>query len=165
MTLIYPDKELSAFNSKNPDREEVSIFLAGTIDNGESYDWQNDIIKTFEKLDKELPVELIIYNPRRSEWNKNAHKQLLEEQIKWEQKYLDKADWIIMVLNDNSKSPISLLELGLYSTSEKLIVFCTDKFYRYDNVRLTCEKYHISLINSTNILDIIKEINNKFGKN
>ena len=160
MTLVYPDKELSAFNSENPDREEVSIFLAGTIDNGESYDWQNDIIKTFEKLDKELPVELIIYNPRRSEWDKNASKQMLEEQIRWEQNHLDKADWIIMVLSDNSKSPISLLELGLYASSEKLIVFCTDKFYRYDNVRLTCEQYLIPLINSTNISDIIEEIKN-----
>lgn len=160
MILVYPDKELSAFNSENPDREEVSIFLAGTIDNGESYDWQNDIIKTFEKLDKELPVELIIYNPRRSEWDKNASKKMLEEQIRWEQNHLDKADWIIMVLSDNSKSPISLLELGLYASSEKLIVFCTDKFYRYDNVRLTCEQYLIPLINSTNISDIIEEIKN-----
>ena len=160
MILVYPDKELSAFNSENPDREEVSIFLAGTIDNGESYDWQNDIIKTFEKLDKELPVELIIYNPRRSEWDKNASKKMLEEQIRWEQNHLDKADWIIMVLSDDSKSPISLLELGLYASSEKLIVFCTDKFYRYDNVRLTCEQYLIPLINSTNISDIIEEIKN-----
>ena len=160
MILVYPDKELSTFNSENPDREEVSIFLAGTIDNGESYDWQNDIIKTFEKLDKELPVELIIYNPRRSEWDKNASKKMLEEQIRWEQNHLDKADWIIMVLSDNSKSPISLLELGLYASSEKLIVFCTDKFYRYDNVRLTCEQYLIPLINSTNISDIIEEIKN-----
>ena len=160
MILVYPDKELSAFNSENPDREEVSIFLAGTIDNGESYDWQNDIIKTFEKLEKELPVELIIYNPRRSEWDKNASKKMLEEQIRWEQNHLDKADWIIMVLSDDSKSPISLLELGLYASSEKLIVFCTDKFYRYDNVRLTCEQYLIPLINSTNISDIIEEIKN-----
>ena len=63
---------------------------------------------------------------------------------------------IIMVLLDNSKSPVSLLELGLYAKSKKIIVFCTDKFYRYDNVQLTCEKYNIPLINSTDI-DIIVE--------
>ena len=65
-----------------------------------------------------------------------------------------------MVLLDNSKSPISLLEMGLYAKSKKMLVFCTDKFYRYDNVRLTCEKYKIPLVNSTDINTIAKNIIN-----
>lgn len=42
-----------------------------------------------------------------------------------------------------SKSPITLLELGLFAKSGKLHVVCTDGFYRYDNVRITCAKYGV----------------------
>lgn len=163
MTLIYPDKEFTALTSSD-NRKELSIFLAGTIDNGNSYDWQNDVIKGFEKIDQELPYCLTFYNPRRANWESNASKELLEEQIKWEQKHLDKSDMIIMILSDNSKSPITLLELGLYAQSSKLIVFCTNKFYRFDNVRLTCEKYGIPLVNSTKTKDIIQEVKTAMGK-
>ena len=82
----------------------------------------------------------------------------LEYQIKWEQEHLDNANLIVMVLSDNSKSPISLLELGLYATSKKILVFCTDKFYRFDNVRLTCEKYDIPLFTNTNVNYIFNKI-------
>ena len=118
-----------------------SVFLAGTIDNGNSTNWQEDVIKEIAKLNIN---NLDIYNPRREHLNSGSDE--LERQIKWEQYHLDKADVIAMVLLDDSKSPISLLELGLYSTSNKLIVFCTPNFYRFDNVRLTCEKYGIELV-------------------
>lgn len=135
-----------------------SIFLAGTIDNGDSIDWQKKLIEKFKDTDFK------IYNPRRKNWNKSASKEELEYQIKWEQEHLDNANLIVMVLSDNSKSPISLLELGLYATSKKILVFCTDKFYRFDNVRLTCEKYNIPLFTKTDINyifnKIIEKINN-----
>ena len=126
-----------------------SVFLAGTIDNGNSLNWQKELIDKFDEN-----IDLVIYNPRRKHWNKSANKDELEYQIKWEQEYLDKSNLIVMVLLDESKSPISLLELGLYAQSNKLIVFCTDKFYRFDNVRLTCEKYNIPLYNTldTNVI-------------
>lgn len=41
------------------------------------------------------------------------------------------------------KSPITLLELGLFAKSGKLYVVCTEGFYRYDNVRITCAKYGV----------------------
>jgi len=129
-----------------------SIFLAGTIDNGDSIDWQKKLIEKFKDID------IKIYNPRREHWDKKASKEELEYQIKWEQEHLDNADLIVMVLSDNSKSPISLLELGLYATSKKILVFCTDKFYRFDNVRLTCEKYDIPLFTNTNVNYIFNKI-------
>lgn len=42
-----------------------------------------------------------------------------------------------------NKSPITLLELGLFAKSGKLHVVCTEGFYRYDNVRITCAKYGV----------------------
>lgn len=144
MIYITPD------NKKRKNNKYKSIFFAGTIDNGDSINWQEELSKLLEQLN------VNIYSPRCLNWNPNCTKNEIVNQIKWEQKHLDNSDMIIMVLLDNSKSPISLLELGLYAKSKKIIVFCTDKFYRYDNVQLTCEKYNIPLINSTDI-DIIVE--------
>lgn len=132
-----------------------SVFLAGTIDNGDSPNWQEEVIKEYEgRFDKEI----VFYSPRRPDWNQ--HPINLEHQIKWEQGHLDAADLIVMVLLDNSKSPISLLELGLYAQSKKIIVFCNPEFYRYYNVKLTCEKYNIPL-KPFSIENVVLAINNK----
>lgn len=125
MNVIYPGTK--------------SVFLAGTIDNGDSSNWQEELINKCKDLN------ITFFNPRRKEWIQNPTSEDIEKQIKWEQEHLDSANTIIMCLLDNSKSPISLLELGLYARSGKLLVFCNKAFYRYDNVRLTCQKYNIPL--------------------
>lgn len=129
-----------------------SVFFAGTIDNGDSINWQQELTNKFSKDD-----EIIIYNPRNKHWDKNASD--IDYQIKWEQEHLDKSNLIVMVLLDDSKSPISLLELGLYAQSKKIIVFCSNKFYRFDNVKLTCEKYNIPLYTKFDTNVIYKQIN------
>ena len=123
-----------------------SVFLAGTIDNGDSSNWQEELIEKCKDLN------VTFFNPRRKEWIQNPTFEDMEYQIKWEQEHLDRADVIIMFLLDGSKSPISLLELGLYSQSKKIYVFCNPAFYRWDNVRLTCDKYNIPLLR-TNLED------------
>ena len=155
MIIITPEETISKLPNKPNSK---SVFLAGTIDNGDSLNWQN---KTITELMNLGINDIEIYNPRREHWNPNPSKEETECQIKWEQEYLDKADFIAMVLLDDSKSPISLLELGLYAKSNKLIVFCTPDFYRWDNVRLTCEKYNIQLVESTHPLVIANKIINK----
>ena len=135
---------------------KLSIFLAGTIDNSKSFNWQSALIKKLSS-NYDLP-NVKIYNPRREIWPSDVDNAEMTFQIKWEQEHLDKSDIIIMVFDDNSRSPITLLELGLYATSKKLHVFCTDKFYRFDNIKLTCEKYNIPLIESTSINDIANYI-------
>lgn len=155
MIIITPEETISKLPNKPNSK---SVFLAGTIDNGDSLNWQD---KTIIELINLGVNDIEIYNPRREHWNPNPSKEEMEYQIKWEQEYLDKADFIAMVLLDDSKSPISLLELGLYAKSNKLIVFCTPNFYRWDNVRLTCEKYNIQLVESDHPLVIANKIINK----
>lgn len=136
MNVIYPHTE--------------TVFLAGTIDNGDSTNWQEELIELCKYKD------ITFFNPRRKDWKEELSNKELEYQIKWEQDHLDQADKIVMCLLDNSKSPISLLELGLYAQSGKLLVFCNKEFYRYDNVRLICQKYNIPLYPYD--LDLIKDI-------
>ena len=154
MIIITPEeivnKRANKLNAK-------SVFLAGTIDNGDSLNWQDKVI--IELIN--LGVSCEVFNQRREHWNPNPTKEEMEKQIKWEQEHLDKADIIVIVLLDDSKSPISLLELGLYAKTKKLVVFCTPNFYRWDNVRLTCEKYNIELVQDLHPLRIANKIISK----
>lgn len=149
----------------------IKVFLAGTIDNGDSENWQDMLIENLlfynmdeyddRDLDEDFSLgDLIIYNPRRENWDKNSNQEEIEKQIVWEQEHLEDADIIIMNILPNSKSPISLLELGLYGQTGKMIVFCSNDFYRYTNVKLTCERYIIPLVNSNDSNVICDELNN-----
>lgn len=135
MTVIKP-------RTPDVDTKELTIFLAGTIDNGSSRNWQ----KEFETRLETINPNFVIFNPRRDNWETNPDKKELRYQIQWELSHLDKSDVIIMNILGNSQSPISLLELGLYVTQQKgMFVICPKSFYRYDNVFLTCAKYKIPL--------------------
>lgn len=119
------------------------IFLAGTIDMGKSRDWQTEIKEWFSGKEGRY----LLYNPRRESWNGGAGGEM-EYQVSWELEHLEKADYIIMNILGTSKSPITLLEMGLHARSGKLYVACEPDFYRYDNVRITCNYYGIPLYSS-----------------
>jgi hypothetical protein len=140
--------------SKIINNNVLSIFLAGTIDMGDSEDWQHEVKLRFEEFaeknkDKvtQKNSSIHLYNPRRLEsWGDN--KEEMEYQVNWELDHLEKANIILMNLLPNSKSPISLLELGLFARSKKLFIICPPEFYRYDNVRIVTERYKIKLYNN-----------------
>lgn len=151
------------------DDKAISVFLAGTIDDGSSVNWQDQLIEkllfyNFDEnddrdFDEDFSIgDLIIYNPRREYWPANTHKEEIKKQIKWEQEHLENADIIIMNILPDSKSPISLLELGLYGPEGKMIVFCSEDFYRFDNVELTCERYNIPLIKTNDLEEICLQL-------
>ena len=53
-----------------------------------------------------------------------------------------------MYFDPNTKSPISLLELGLFAKSGKLIVYCPEGFWRKGNVDVVCKRYEVARANS-----------------
>lgn len=147
---IEPDAE------KIIESKEFKVFLGGTIDNGSSDDWQ---VKVEEALDKRIGSRgFVVMNPRREHWDSKAGREAILKQIDWEQKCLTASDAIMIVFLDGSQSPISLLELGLFAKTGKVTVFCTDKYYRYDNVEDTCKRYNVKLVNSNDAEDIATEI-------
>ena len=152
--FVPPNWDLSETNviGKNPFR----IFLAGTIDNGDSTDWQQELINTINGVELRRPTS--IYNPRRKEWpSSNDHREI-DRQIEWELSHLEKADLIVMNILANSKSPISLMELGLFAREGRLMVFCPKTFYRYDNVRNVCKRYEVPLHTTNNIPYIAERV-------
>jgi hypothetical protein len=106
----------------------------------------------------ELVRPVHIYNPRREDWPSSDNYREIDIQINWELDHLEKADLIVMNILADSKSPISLMELGLFARTRKLIVFCNPNFYRYDNVRIVCRAYNIPLYNTNDILVIKNKV-------
>ena len=125
------------------------VFLAGTIDMGRSSDWQAALVARFRDS---IGGRWLFFNPRRREFH--ASPAEMEYQVAWELAHLEAADLIVMNLLGDSRSPISLLEMGLYARSGKLFVACSPDYYRYDNVRITCRRYGVPLYDSlTALLD------------
>jgi hypothetical protein len=120
------------------------IFLAGSIAMGRAENWQTDLAKEL----KLYPGTLL--NPRREHWGYNWTQSIknkkFKEQLEWEFTGLKQSDYIVMYFAPDSKSPISLLELGLFSQSHKIICCCPKKFWRRGNVEFICQKFQIPLV-------------------
>jgi hypothetical protein len=139
----------------------VNVFLGGTIDNGNSDDWQNELINSISNVDLEKPVR--IYNPRRKEWPSSDDHREISRQINWELANLEATDVIVMNILADSKSPISLMEIGLFASTGKLMVFCPKTYYRYDNVMVVCQRFNIPLHTTNNIPYITEKVCEKIG--
>jgi hypothetical protein len=118
-----------------------SVFLAGSIEMGTAIDWQETITKEL------MGLKSCIFNPRRTDWDSSWHKDNPEfiKQVNWELDALDKSEHIFMYFDPKTKSPISLLELGLFATSGKLFVCCPEGFWRKGNVDIVCSRHHIKV--------------------
>lgn len=117
----------------------VTIFLAGTIDMGNSENWQAALVETFSSSEGRY----ILYNPRRDTFTNTPEE--MEYQVNWELDHLEKSQIIIMNILGSSKSPVTLLEMGLFMKSGKLLVACEPDYYRHSNVLLTCARYNVPL--------------------
>lgn len=162
--VIQPDSKDNYYSPYS-----FKVFFAGTIDNGNSEDWQKDlycrvamhdnlVITMGENYVTPEKLNITVFNPRRDNWKKDATDEDVIQQIKWEQDKLDESDLIIMYFAENSKSPITLLELGLYGQTGKVIVYCNNKFYRYNNVKQTCDKYLIEQHDTLDLAEISDRI-------
>jgi hypothetical protein len=136
--------EIQSPNEVVIDVEYINIFLGGSIEMGKAEEWQKNVI---EKL-SDKPIRFL--NPRRDDWDSTwADKSdKLVEQIVWELSAMEMAHIIIMYFDPNTKSPISLLELGLNAREQKLVVLCPEGYWKKDNVDVTCEYYSINQVDT-----------------
>ena len=131
-----------------------SIFLAGSIEQDTADRWQDHVIEQF----KNSPVTIL--NPRRAVWDANWEQSIdnnhFTEQVNWELDALEMADVILLYFDPETKSPISLLELGLFAKSKKLLVCCPDGFWRKGNVDVVCQRYGIPQFKS--LEEMVREV-------
>ena len=135
-----------------------SIFLAGSIEQNAAINWQQEIIRNIDHS------YINILNPRRREWNSSWKEEInnpnFNEQVNWELQGLERADLIVLYFDPRTKSPISLLELGLFANSRKIIVCCPNGYWKKGNVDIVCKKYDIPQTN--NLTELITYLKRKF---
>jgi hypothetical protein len=137
MNVIKPPQTIT-----NKALHSRTIFLAGSIEMGVAEDWQSNVEELF--LNYQAAV---LFNPRRAEWDSSWTQDIenpqFYQQVNWELNALEKSDLIFMYFAPGTKSPISLLELGLFAHTGKMIVCCPDGFWRKGNVDIVCDRYGI----------------------
>lgn len=140
MIVIYPD-------SPNQDVEEglATVFLAGSIEMDVAEPWQDEVIHRLRHHD-----DVVAYNPRRKSWDsswvQSADNPQFRAQVTWEAERLTSCDAVIVYFDPNTRSPITLQELGileglsLAGEDREVHVCCPDGFWRKGNVQLACER-------------------------
>lgn len=137
-------REIKAPHNIDTDKT-IKIFLAGSIDMGKAEKWQDRIVRELNNFN------ITILNPRRDDWDSSWKQDInnpqFKEQVDWELNAMGRADFILMYFDPNGQAPITLLELGLYANSSKLVVCCPDGYWRKGNVQIVCNKFGIPLYN------------------
>lgn len=139
MKVIYAPNSLTGLKGH-------VVFLAGSIEMNTATEWQEDLITLLS------PLHITVLNPRRYSWDSSWKQEMSNpnfyEQVNWELQAMDIANTIFMYFDPSTKAPITLLELGLYATSNKLCVCCPEGFWRKGNVDIVCAKYNIPQVTS-----------------
>src|SRR5687767_10324170 len=120
-----------------------SVFLAGSIEMGRAEPWQAAVEQALADLD------VFILNPRRDAWDASWEQSITNPdfrgQVEWELDAQEQASLIAMYFAPATQAPITLLELGLFARSGKVVVCCPEGFWRRGNVEVVCARYGVPL--------------------
>ena len=126
MKIIKPPSQLPFM------KMEPIVFLAGTIEMGNSEDWQTIISSKLVHVE-----DGILLNPRRDTWDNSwgENSEELHAQIAWELQGQELADIIVFNFEPGSTSIITMLEYGLAMGwgNKKVAVRC-EGYFRKTNI-------------------------------
>src|SRR3990170_7302602 len=155
MIIIKAPNEFEQYITKKP-----MVFLAGSIEMGAAENWQQRVERML------LGVDVVVLNPRRDNWDSSWEQSIdnpqFKEQVTWELRAMDSADMIAMNFCADTKSPITLLELGLHTRAGNLIVHCPEGFWRKGNVDIVCWWYGVERAESIN--DLVEKTIKRLGE-
>lgn len=148
VTVLYPPTEVTWVSKRR-------IFLAGSIEMGEAEDWQKTCISWIQL--KHRFSDICLLNPRREDWDSSWEQSLNSPefltQVYWELNGIELSDHVLMYFDPSTKSPITLMELGICAASGKpTTVCCPDGFWRKGNVDIICQKYGIPLFTNLEVM-------------
>ena len=126
--------------------DDPFVFLAGSIEMGAAENWQERATHWFSDYG------FNVLNPRRDDWNPGWRQSItnpqFKEQVTWELECQENCDVILMHFCEETKSPITLLELGLFCERTPLVVSCPLGFWRRGTVEIVCDRYGVRLLDS-----------------
>ena len=145
-TLPPPHPLFTACSPPQPPVQHAahSVFLAGSIEMGRAINWQRRLTTALQHL------PLAVLNPRRGRWDPAAQPTpadaTFRSQVEWELDGLQRADVIAFFFDAATMSPVTMLELGLWARSAKMVVCCPDAFWKAGNVRIVCEREDVPCV-------------------
>jgi hypothetical protein len=127
--------------------EGICVFLAGSIEMGVAEHWQERLAKMLEDTD------CVLVNPRRDDWDaswvQSIDNSQFNEQVNWELRGLENAHVVVFYFDPNTKSPITLMELGYVANMPcEVVVCCPEGFWRKGNVDIICARSGMDTVNS-----------------
>lgn len=143
---------IKAPNDYSAHIEKPTVFLSGSIEMGTAEMWQEKAVYEFSEMD------VLILNPRRDDWDASWKQEIENEQfrtqVEWELAALEASDLILFYFSPGTKSPITLLEFGMFAKSapERMVVFCPDGFWRKGNIDIVCTRYGVRQVDSFDAL-------------
>jgi hypothetical protein len=135
--------EVKAPDAYQDIKGKKSVFLAGSIEMGKAENWQERVAASLRHMD------VLLLNPRRAHWDASWDQSIdnpsFKQQVEWELDALDHADRVIMYFAPETRSPITLLELGIHvaANPKKLSVCCPEGFWRRGNVDIVCKRFGV----------------------
>jgi hypothetical protein len=128
----------------------ASVFLAGSIEMGTAPQWQPRFEAALAAAGGD--VDVVALNPRRDDWDaswdQRMHNPRFREQVEWELAAQERADVIAMYFAPETRAPVTLLELGLFARSGKVLVACPEGYWRRGNVEVVCARYGVPLVDT-----------------
>jgi len=104
-------------------------------------------------------------NPRREAWDSTWKQSITEarfrEQVEWELEGQERATVIALHFAPVTKSPVTLLELGLFARTGKMVVCCPEGFWRKGNVEIVCARYGVPL--TADLADLIALVRDRLA--
>lgn len=123
------------------DHKTFSIFLAGSNEMGAATEWRDNLVSELKEYD------VTIFNPRQDNWDPDIKQTIIDSRfnkhVNWELDALDKASLIVFYFDPNTKSPVTLLELGLFANKGNVIVCCPDMFWQKGIAEIVCKRHSI----------------------
>ena len=134
-------KEIQAPNKYS--KKGFTIFLGGAIDQGEAEDWQSKVVEELDDLN------VTILNPRRDDWDSSWEQDIenkeFRQQVEWELQAQEDANLAIYVLLDDSKGPVTMLEIGHFAPTKDCVLCIEEGFYRQGNLDIFAHRYNIPI--------------------
>jgi hypothetical protein len=138
---------------------KFTIFLGGSIEQGKAEPWGDYLTSKLSTYN----FDIRILNPRRDDYDAGQKQSIdnpyFKEQVTWELDGLDRADLIVMYLQPDTLSPISMMEIGLYINTldwnKQMIICCPDGFWRRGNIEILVDRFpfHCRLVDSLQELE------------
>lgn len=79
-------------------------------------------------------------------WKQSMAFAQFREQVEWELEGQERATVIAMYFAPATRAPVTLLELGLFATSGRVVVGCPPGYWRRGNVEIVCARHGVPIV-------------------